>query len=88
MNSYEEARTEVGRIATELEDLAERFSEASTGLRGQREDVQAAERGFKKLATLLRTIAGEQPERELNRRRLADAPDPGADAQGVGAELA
>ena len=80
MNSNERARAEVEKIATELEDLAERFSEASTGLRGQREDVQAAERGFKKLAALLRTIAGEQPECELP-RRLADAPDTGDDAQ-------
>lgn len=87
MNSDERARAEVEKIATELEDLAERFSEASTGLRGQREDVQAAERGFEKLAALLRAIAGEQPECELP-RRLADAPDVVADAQDAEAELA
>lgn len=81
MTYDEKSRTEIGKIATDVEALSERFSEASAGLSGQRKDVQAAERGFKKLAALLRSIADDQPERELNRRPLADAPVPGDDAQ-------
>lgn len=85
MNSDEKSRKEISEIASDLEALAERFSEASTGLSGQRKDVKAATAGFKKLDALLHSIADEQPERE---RALADEPYLGSDAQGVGAELA
>lgn len=96
MNSDEKSRKEISEIASDLEALAERFSEASTGLSGQRKDVKAATAGFKKLDALLHSIADEQPECELPRcladakpaRQLADAPYPVADAQDAEAELA